>query len=233
MELHRAGINVRYLGLVRYHATSPSIVKLLELEMAARVIKNGIRKRLRETMLRVQTISEVPFKECLIDILSKAVGARRDITFWKTVQRKAAKYFRIPVHLPIATEEIDQKMLIMRLQELADFRLSDTVLQEIAGTDDVSSFEFVDSDICDLVPKVRQMNIIDFAEGRALCIAAQRKKAGRERMRLLRLSEARLESAIASAPNNFLSLYHCGNTLSLQANEVDAAGISVILKAAA
>ena len=49
MKLHRRGINIRFLGEVRSQVTNPLIRKLLLTEICARVFKNEIRKKLRES----------------------------------------------------------------------------------------------------------------------------------------------------------------------------------------
>ena len=49
IKLHRAGINIRYLGKVRSKVTNIHLRKLLLTEICARVFKNEIRKKLRES----------------------------------------------------------------------------------------------------------------------------------------------------------------------------------------
>jgi hypothetical protein len=48
MIMHRKGINLRYLGLIRRHANGETIEKFLLTEMIARVLKHHLRKELRE-----------------------------------------------------------------------------------------------------------------------------------------------------------------------------------------
>jgi hypothetical protein len=54
-EMHRAGMNLRYLGYLREKVTEPKTRSLLLLEMILRVLKNKLRYKLRSQMERVRT----------------------------------------------------------------------------------------------------------------------------------------------------------------------------------
>ena len=56
------------------------------------------------------------------------------------------------------------------------------------------------------------MNFIDHSEGVYLSMLADG-KAGRERMRLLRLAAKKLEAALMAVPSNYETLYHWGDVL--------------------
>lgn len=48
ISMHRNGINIRYLGLVRHHVTTEHLRKMLMTEMIARTMKQLLRKLLRQ-----------------------------------------------------------------------------------------------------------------------------------------------------------------------------------------
>lgn len=50
MQMHRAGLNMRLLGHVSRHARDASIKRRLAVEMAARTLKNVLRRHLRRTL---------------------------------------------------------------------------------------------------------------------------------------------------------------------------------------
>jgi hypothetical protein len=52
-EMHRAGLNLRYLGFLRAKVNEPKARSLLLLEMILRVLKNKLRHKLRSQMERV------------------------------------------------------------------------------------------------------------------------------------------------------------------------------------
>lgn len=47
-NIHRTGINLRHLALLREYVSSPRIKKILLVELMSRTIKNFVRKQLRE-----------------------------------------------------------------------------------------------------------------------------------------------------------------------------------------
>ena len=50
LELHSFGINIRHLGHTRFHVTNTYWKTVLLLEIIARVIKNELKKNLRDRM---------------------------------------------------------------------------------------------------------------------------------------------------------------------------------------
>lgn len=52
--LHQAGINVRYLGLVRAHCRDEYTRTVCLIEMCARVVKQQLRQRMRQRMQQLQ-----------------------------------------------------------------------------------------------------------------------------------------------------------------------------------
>lgn len=54
--MHRAGINARYLGVLRRHVIDPDVKNLLMIDMCARVIKHSLRYEIRECMRKVRVV---------------------------------------------------------------------------------------------------------------------------------------------------------------------------------
>ena len=70
-ELHRFGLNVRHLGLVRRRVNVAIISRLLLHELVARSLKSHINLALREkSKLAETTLSEEPFKALVIGHLN-------------------------------------------------------------------------------------------------------------------------------------------------------------------
>ena len=68
--VHQAGINIRHLGLVRRRVVSPQWRGVLLAEMIARVMKNSLRARFRETMKKTRYISKEPFRNETLDFVN-------------------------------------------------------------------------------------------------------------------------------------------------------------------
>eukprot|EP00727_Mastigamoeba_balamuthi_P013397 m51a1_g8680 hypothetical protein (1589) ;mRNA; f:172987-179501 len=231
-EMHRVGINIRYMGLVRDRVTSQRIKDSLLLEMTSRVVKNTFRERFRERMQELKTLSEEPFKETAIGILAQLVGAGKSQCYWREISDRVSKHYPSAGSYAGLEESVDPLALVTRVQEITGVRLSPAAMRALAH--DADTFEFVDSDVEAIVPRVRHMNIIDFSEAMALCLTAERKTGG-ERMRLMSLCERKFEapdpsalhplrlSAISSAPDNYLALMNLGKVLMMRAET--AAGV--------
>ncbi len=72
--LHRRGINIRYLGLLRRHTIALDVRTFLLIEIFARVIKNLLRLLLREKMKSLRLPLEEPYRKLVVDYLNLLFG---------------------------------------------------------------------------------------------------------------------------------------------------------------
>ncbi|EFA80095.1 leucine-rich repeat-containing protein [Heterostelium album PN500] len=229
-EMHRLGINLRHMGRLRSHSISNRLRDLLLLEMAARSIKCIIKEDMRLKMKEVHGLSEEPFKEVVITIFNKVLDFKSDI--WTRIRQTISSKFymafsyRNPDSPDQQIEEsqeetwmerINPKNLFERLQLLTGITLSPIAQYEFSR--DPHMFQFVDSDIIEIYSNVKHMNIVDYAEGMALSMAAQNKK-GRERLRLLKMATSKFQSSLKSNPENFDCICQLGRTLVVQADSI-------------
>ena len=227
-EIHREGINVRHLGQIRQHSTTSESKELLFMEMIVRCIKNQLRHRMRYTMREVQGLSQEPFKSVVIKtfnlILEKNQKPLVD-EFWEMIKEDMVrKYYNGITKTNGLTDHelkheriynlIKLKFIIKRLIEVLGIRVSEQAIKQLE--DDISSFEFVDSDIIEVQAQPRFMDIIDYAEAMSLKTLSQH-KTGREKLRLLELSAKKFSAALYSTPANYLALYRWGEVLFYQA----------------
>jgi len=70
-EMHKHGLNMHLLGLVRQAVKDPKWRQICETEMLARVGKNLIRERLRERSKRDKVVSEVTGRHIIADTLTE------------------------------------------------------------------------------------------------------------------------------------------------------------------
>eukprot|EP00029_Vermamoeba_vermiformis_P005506 TRINITY_DN1931_c0_g1_i1.p1 TRINITY_DN1931_c0_g1~~TRINITY_DN1931_c0_g1_i1.p1 ORF type:complete len:1922 (+),score=411.10 TRINITY_DN1931_c0_g1_i1:83-5848(+) len=220
-EMHRHGINIRHLGLLRTFSKSKPVRKLLLLEMVARVIKDVLRSQMRNIMREVRVLSEEPFKQIVLKTFNYTLGRDpQSGKFWAIVKNRLIRKFR----KALADNEISSDLhdsinmfaLFSRLQELVGVELTTEAKQELRDFPD--SFEFVSSDVLDVYAKVKHLNIIDYAEGMALSFMAKKTDGKRERLRLLKLSSQKFESALRALPDSFMTLYQWGCVLVEEAN---------------
>eukprot|EP01133_Synstelium_polycarpum_P016867 gene16867-20055_t len=228
-EMHRVGVNLRHMGRLRFHSQSIKLRDLLLLEMTARSIKTIIREEMRTKMKEVQGLSEEPFKQVVISMFNHVLDYRSSV--WPRVRDTVMAKYPMAFNLagePVTEEPregwmeaINPKNLFERVQLLAGISLSPIAQSEFSR--DPFNFQFVDSDIQEIYADVKHMNIVDYAEGMALSMAAQDKRGhARERLRLLKMATSKFASALTSHPDNFDCICQLGRTLVAQAASISA-----------
>jgi hypothetical protein len=86
-EMHRAGINLRYLGQVRSCVSDERTRSLILLEMVLRVLKGRLRHKLRRQMERTRISTEAPYAAVVLSMLNLILYDRhkkrqKAKTFW-------------------------------------------------------------------------------------------------------------------------------------------------------
>ncbi len=94
-EMHRHGINIRHLGLLRTFSRSKPVKRLLLLEMVARVIKDVLRSQMRNIMREVRVLSEEPFKQIVLKTFNYTLGRDpQSAKFWAIVKNRLVRKFK-------------------------------------------------------------------------------------------------------------------------------------------
>lgn len=206
--LHREGINIRYLGLLRSSVKDTKIKQILLSEMVARVIKNISRDKLRKKMskLKASSLSEDPYKQVIVNFLNLILGWRGEKSkkFWsETVKTNLLKTFLSSLsseeqnNFDIKTQ-INMYYLFLRISEKTGIKFSKQSRKELKKNP--ANFNVVISDIKKVSVQVKHMNIVSISEGNALSIQSMRIEIGGDR--LFRLAMSKFEEAISSTPDN-------------------------------
>ena len=211
--VHRAGINVRYLGLIRNY-TSDYLKPCILNEICSRAIKNKLRKLLRKKSNGLTHPQEDLFRQAAINFLNIILGHDTDnvsaSNFWKkSIKKKILKGFG---ENALTNEEKNQDfdlrkniniyLLFKRVQQLTGVGLTKQAQRDLKNNPE--SFRIVQSDINKVAAKVKHMNIISLAEAKALAITSMKGDLGSER--LFRLACSKFEIAIQATPDSILSL---------------------------
>lgn len=104
-----------------------------------------------------------------MQIFSNVIGRKRNSDeFWQTLKLRLEKKFRGGLSQeeeeqdPLALKsKLDMAVLFRRLEELLGIRLTEQARAELEAYPE--SFEFVQSDVAEIYPKVRHMNIVEYA----------------------------------------------------------------------
>ena len=215
---HRHGINLRHWGRVRASLqglNTPIIQNVLLHEMAARLLKNVLRRKQRMFALRKRDVSiqdrramgvsDRAFKSLAVRhanlILCKATGYQ---IFWEAV--KQGLITKYPLVLTADEAEaplysiLRYDILFMRLLTMIGFDLSPQAARQLRL--DPSSFSFVVSDFPDQIRAVsKQMNVIEHSEAMELFYQSFEHEAGSVKKRLLALANQKFQRAVARAPS--------------------------------
>ena len=166
----------------------PKLADLTLLEAISRVCKNKIRKDMRDTLIRVKTTVESPFRELLVDELNSILNGKRippekTIFYWEEYIPKELNLFRftekmIPKDLRKRVSEIfvcksgrsevsGRFYLLQRIMEMTGLKLSDYRLKELSlensfGTEQYQVISLID--IIDIGVRVKDMNIMSEAK---------------------------------------------------------------------
>ncbi|ELR22629.1 uncharacterized protein ACA1_010190, partial [Acanthamoeba castellanii str. Neff] len=83
--IHKEGINVRYLGRLRYYVKSVHLKQLFLHEMIARVVKVAVHRSLRKKTRTLKIMSEVACKDVVVKHFNLVLGRpkRKADNFWK------------------------------------------------------------------------------------------------------------------------------------------------------
>eukprot|EP01133_Synstelium_polycarpum_P013661 gene13661-16088_t len=207
--IHREGINVRYLGLVRAHVTSPELKRVLLTEIVARVFKNIIRADLRDKMKELRSIEADSYVQVVMDFFNIILGdpLPRHEKLWRT-SIKPEIINRFDNSLTIEerdpnfdlSSQVDMYHIFVRIQNMTGIKLADESMKELMK--DPRSFRVVLSDITSMDVKVKHMNIISLAEGNALSLQCMKWEGRTGSERLFKLATNKFEEAIRSTPDN-------------------------------
>lgn len=215
-ELHRWGINLRYIGFVRSKLAPSNTAgrQLLLLEMVLRCLKNLFRRKLRKQMESTCVSMDSPYAQVVIDLLNLFLGKdEHSRVFWRVTIKEVLRETFV---VGLTDEELQASFSLKRglnMQELLDrfqiltgVKLIPSASTYRKGKTDVILY----TDLAAVQNTVtKHMQIVDYAEGALLLLLSEKKAEQAEKLRLLSLAEARLKLARGSAMGN-QSLYQLG-----------------------
>ena len=223
--LHRRGINIRYLGLLRKHTANSDVKTFILIEIFARVIKNLLRLLLREKMKSLRLPLEEPYRRLVIDYLNLVFGeSDRSDLYWNTVIRRNVvinfhdalsgdeqleSFFVKPMLNYFSGEDCDGKYLLFcRICEMSGLIISPALKQDLAEKPNSwaprGDEPFDDADLTAIDVRVKHMGIINNTQGYHFLTKANAKfgtePAAAER--LLKLAQAKFQEALETDVRN-------------------------------
>lgn len=182
-ELHRAGINIRHIGLVRSRCTSKYVRRFLLTEMIVRGVKSLLRRQFRRIMVgECRVPREQPFKHLVMRVLND-LWANEDPTgsavFWALLEDVIVAKFEgaLAAEPPGSTLRGGVKLhhLLKRLLAvMPELSLSPSIHEMMDKKEAIKGLVWLESDIMDMKARIRQMHITYVAEGKAMMFKATR-----------------------------------------------------------
>ncbi len=215
--MHEAGINMRYLGLVRKHVEGEQVRQILLEQMLARVLKKRLQDKLHK--LREQSPLLLPYRELVARFFEKCASADPQSSFWRgDMKRRIISKFgeealnrskerRASYSLLYGVRSLDWVM-----RALADF----AGVRTLHPLENVSKMAFLPVDftfeaslkevlpchrVFDVVFTRTQMSITTVAMAQTLIVKSKSFR-GEQRLELLREARAVLGREAAQAPKD-------------------------------
>ncbi|KYR01649.1 hypothetical protein DLAC_01652 [Tieghemostelium lacteum] len=177
--IHIAGVNFRYLGVICRDIKVPCVKEILITEIIARVWKRITRSRLRKLMDITRRPSEDPYKLIIADIFKVLLDPTQpnQDRFWSESSPGNLKYIAMEIFPRCLNDEekksnvdlrnlIDIKLLVIRLTQMLNIRISLSTLNQFLLTPDSRPFVQIGiSDIDEVGSTIKYPYIIDFSCG--------------------------------------------------------------------
>jgi tetratricopeptide (TPR) repeat protein len=189
--LHERGINARYMGIVFKQCKYSESRTLLLIEMAARVIKQTLREKIRERMSDLKFPLETPYIELLTAYINKILF-EADEEAWRQIENNILSYFDLKADVKQKSESVREiinagtikdliwsftvrdtqravnetypgyLLLFDRIQKMIGFKVNRTFLKLIYNR---TAKQLQPLSINRMGQKIKHMNIISHAEG--------------------------------------------------------------------
>ncbi|PRP84152.1 hypothetical protein PROFUN_04143 [Planoprotostelium fungivorum] len=232
--LHKKGINLMFLGLIRHLTTSNVVRKWLLLEMIGRVAKQEINLRLREKMKELKLALKEPYKSVVVDYLNVLFGHSDHATeYWnKTLKTQIQYYFQDSLLVEEEEETFDLRTffqgntmceLFTYVQKLSGLKFNPMSAREFIENPTSFHFKkpFDSTDIEEIGDKVKHMNIVAVSMGFYLSDKASIKMGANSR-RLFHLAVEKFEEALYSVPDDKMSLRELARVKAILGDRVTA-----------
>jgi hypothetical protein len=210
--LHKAGINVRYMGAVRHRSANAFLRSVLMIEMMARTIKKLMWDGFRDLQLLQALPTEEPYRKYAVQQFNKML-ATESPNFWFSVKREITAYFGAVALEPWErNDDYDLRrhcengiaILVRRVAVLTGIRVSEDSLQELEQRQarppaERAGFEFVDADVERIDTRIKSMNVVEISSAITLSMQAS---SSVEQDRLFKLCYRKFEAAANASPSN-------------------------------
>lgn len=200
-RFHEAGINMRFMGLVRHHSSNEVARRVLLEQMMARVLKKRLEEQLRNLVASTKAPLTYPYQELAATFFAECAGASKDAPFWRTAKKAILAKFG---KAALSEEESKKDFLLLYAIRSLDHVLH--ALADMAGIRvrralvNVAEMTFLPTDFA-FEPVIKEMQISTVAMAQSLVMQASNHR-GEVREELLREAVQVLGNEAAQSPND-------------------------------
>ena len=221
-SIHRSGINVRYIGLIRHHLIgirsgySNDWADMILIEMIARIAKWNLKLQLQKTSEEnsFQLPIDIPYKECIVKFMNGMFGdAENSIEKWLQIERQIDSKFyvkfghqnNISLRDYIFQSSSHYEKLFDRFCAMNLIEFSTSLKENLLYFRPNSPFDLIH--LNDLIPQVKQLHLINYCEGIHLKLKAKIDQNNRKYLHELSLEC--FERSLECNPSSVDSLLYC------------------------
>lgn len=214
MHLHRSGINVRHIGLVRARLQTdidPMVDEAFMVEMIARVIKNEINNSLRLHMQALQSPSQTAYHHVAFHALNRITDHQQQASFWTDPSQLKSMLIKRFGHKALKPAELcpthsllpNRSNLLQRICVLSRIKLTQEFLRALQK---FPASKLIEGDLC-YKPKIKYLSCIEYLNAKTLFQEVTTTPPGslstaQSHLRMLTLAEEHLLSGLRTTPSS-------------------------------
>lgn len=222
-SMHKRGINLCFLGMIRQNLTNQKFKNLFLVEMIARVARHQINERLRAKMQELKIDLQQPYKVVVIHYMNSLFGSSEESTnIWKEIKSDINRNY--PSGLTEEENGVDYDLkrflaqnsllcvLFKKLTKYSGLKFTQYAEEEFSTNPESfdSTEPFDDTDLEELGERIKHMNIVAAAMGYYLSQKAL-VKSGEISYRLFQQAIEKFEEALSSNPGDKTTLRELAN----------------------
>ncbi|KAH3761583.1 Histidine kinase A [Pelomyxa schiedti] len=225
-KMHTAGINLRHLGQVWSHTTTPSVRNIITHEIAARIIKKLLNNKLRELMTVEKKLTQSPFRRLIVDylnvVLNRCAFDRKADPRKAAIQREQATLneWQTVIHPMMVSSyegytndwaksmDVDPMGIYLRLQDMIGLDISQEAINKFFK-EQAKGYSLYERDLLSLPSKVTHMDFFSIAEAHLLNLTSQEEN-NEMASQFLQWSIDIFTHVISGNPTSYNDIYELG-----------------------
>lgn len=238
-EMHREGLNLRYMGRIRKISTNKDLRKVLLVEMISRVLKNTLKKKWRNLMKKNPKCEEESYKLITAKFLNIALGSSNESSIYWQFHVKPELIQKFPDGLTSKEMNIDGnvrdldniKYVFYRVLRMCQINLSPPLYERIMNDPSwlLQPKPIRALDIISIDTKIKTLNTIPFVEGLLLLDSMKKLTSASDKVWILQESLKKFKKALRVVPGGRMENFAYSKVLYKRAS-IDTLNLGKMIK---